>query len=344
VIGLYGRAFAWRTAREKAEAWLDGRACCIEAGKPQCVCEQLAEREFPDRYAAAATAVARQGVFDPHSGVVVSVDLGYVNDPSTVVTIVPDRGGVVVTTAVRLKLRDATDPGMSYFRVQFRQLADVVARAATQTKGPIRVVVDVTGNTGAIGTLREELAEHMGRIELWPIWISPGDKVNIDPVDGRYKVGKQLLVETSRADFLRLREDGTPWIAINPRMRDLEEFTRQLRTFGAKVTASGNVTFEGRQGHDDLALAAFQGLWALGRETSARVVGNPINYDSGGVLRNLLTKGQRVTGEPIDLSDLPQLTDAAMRTDWWGNRTAFRVQQYRTSFSSSYGKRFGGTV
>ncbi|WP_405750014.1 hypothetical protein OHA19_10545 [Streptomyces sp. NBC_00012] len=253
------------------------------------------------------------------SGCVIAMDLGGRRDASAAAILVPDAdgSGVTCTYATRFPLR-AQGPEEGYYRTQARHLASMVTRALAATSGPVRVLLDVTRDEGGREIFTAELPRDH-RVEFWPVWITSGTAPGVAR-DGRRMVPKAALVNTAKAAFSRQRPDGGPWVAI-AEFPEAEVLRRELTQFAARTTAAGNTVFEARKGHDDLAIALLMALYGLGQDTSARVVCNPANYDQGRS-RNLLMKNPRFSGQAVDLEQLPTLTSAATRHNYWGGGSA----------------------
>lgn len=274
------RQIAWRTAEERADAWLKRQTCCLDkvGGAAECGCAAMAERLFPTEYAEVTATVTPAVAHGQSYDLVVGVDLGYVNDRCTIVTVAAEPGGLVVTDAVRLPTVADMQAVDGYFATVFASLRQVLDDVLAVTAGRVAAVVDVTGNTASVELLRAAAKGLPRRCEVLPVSITGGEREGRSKADERVMLPKNPAVENLSAMLGRRRADDGPWLRIDPDCEDRAELLRQLGEFTASTTAAGNTTYAAAgSGHDDLAMALVTAVFPF-RGRRARVH-NPANYD-----------------------------------------------------------------
>lgn len=325
---------------------------------PACLpaAESNARHCFPGEYAAFVEGgrihpdvnPGEDGTPKRHGVVCVGVDLGGRNDETAVVVAIPRADGVDVINAATLPLRDNRDE-IGYHAAQFEVVKGFCGRYMDQGYR-VTLAFDMTREDAASDQLRLILKPLLdtGRMELVRCWFTGGDgppkwKGSAAKHDTRVNVPKNGLVDTVRALGQRQRADGRSFvqhIGYAPHMQ--AKLLRQMSAFAAKVTQSGNVTYEASRGHDDLVTAYMLSLLVAAPTQRMRIT-NPARH-VGSLFRRpgVSTGGSAGDAAPVDRADavarmardgsLPTMSDAAMRRDYW-----------RPSHADRYRRRVGGS-
>jgi hypothetical protein len=134
------------------------------------------------------------------------------------------------------------------------RVVDVVTEAQKLDED-IHVLLDLTG----VGRpVRDMMATRVKR--LYPVTITSGQSATFDRAHGEWHVPKRVLVSVTA---IALQNRG---LTINSGIPDAKLLVHELENFKAKITKSGNDTYEAwRDGdHDDLVLATALCVWWAG--------------------------------------------------------------------------------
>lgn len=189
---------------------------------------------------------------------VVGVDLGQVQDYSAFVVVETER-------------TNPGDPGLPTFAHDVSHLerhrgelypviAARVARLCAELPAPPVLVIDETGcGRGVCDQLRLARPRTSWYV---PATITPGMDATPQP-DGSWHVAKRLLVGCTQVALQNRR------LKVGKNLPLASVLVREMLSFKAKITPSGNVTFgappttDWRNGvHDDLVLAVALAVWA----------------------------------------------------------------------------------
>lgn len=137
--------------------------------------------------------------------------------------------------------------------LRYRQIAELVIDRVSRTPKPVYFVLDETG----VGV---SVIEDFGRLRPHGITITAG-KTATTPAPRKYHVPKRDLISAAQVRLqnhtLRIA-DAVPDVLPHAKL-----LIKELLSFRVKISVSGHDTYEAwrEQEHDDLVLAAAQGVW-----------------------------------------------------------------------------------